>query len=431
MLFLAAASAAEQRMARVLKEFDRICRGPLWPGYEPCRTPLAIFDGQRTWLVRHPNPPPEFVASRLRGDSFVFSGHHAALRANTGIELAGTPTASAMLDDPSQEPRLSAALLIHEAFHVFQAKRHPGWGANEADLFVYPVEIPPALALRRLESESLRRALAAGSRSSAGTWAARALEVRRERFALLPTSAASYERGTETKEGLARYVEARAGGPAVSIFPEAEFSAGAVRDRAYASGAAMALLLDRLDPDWKRRFEKNDTLTLDELLGRAAHGARAEVFSAAETQEAGRRAEADVAAWVSQRSALRREILEAAVWKVVLEAEDPVFPQGFDPLNVERLSASEVLHKRWIKLGNASGSLETLGRRCLTVSAGKHPLFEGVSRATVALAAEPRVEERPGILKISAEGLTLEFRGARLIRSDHTLRVEIPKPPAQ
>ena len=79
------------------------------------------------------------------------------MRANTGIELAGTPTASAMLDDPSQEPRLSAALLIHEAFHVFQAKRHPGWGANEADLFVYPVEIPPALALRRLESEGLRR----------------------------------------------------------------------------------------------------------------------------------------------------------------------------------------------------------------------------------------------------------------------------------
>src|SRR5215510_8359206 len=78
----------------VLREFDRVCPRPLWPGFEPCRTPLAIFDGRRTWLVRHPSPPAEFVPARERGDVRIFEGRHEKLRANTSVELAGSLTAT-------------------------------------------------------------------------------------------------------------------------------------------------------------------------------------------------------------------------------------------------------------------------------------------------------------------------------------------------
>jgi hypothetical protein len=153
-------------------------------------------------------------------------------------------------------------------------------------------------------------------------------------------------------------------------------------------------------------------------------------FSALEEEAARRRAAEDVSSIRTRRAALRQDFLEARGWTVVVEAGNPLFPQGFDPWNVERLSAAEVLHTRWIKLGNASGSLEVLDRHCLTEGAGKHPLFEGVARATITgLTSEPRIEETPQSVKISAEGLTLEFRAAHLVRSGQTVTVTLLRSP--
>ena len=398
---------------------------PLWPGFEPREVPLEIFDGGRTWLLRHPRPPAEFEPVSGRADARVFEGRHESLRANTSIELAGVATAAASFDGKAEGTRPLAALLLHEAFHVFQARRHPGWGGNEADLFAYPVENSEALSLRRLESAALARALAAGNRARTASWAARALELRRERFAVLLAPAAAYERGTEMKEGLARYIEAKAVGVPAHLLPDAEFAPDRVRERAYASGCAMALLLDRLEPEWKRTLEEMDA-PLDEVLSRANVGAAPVVLAAAERESALRRAAQDVAAWSASRAALRRDFLAAPGWRLVVESETPLFPQGFDPLNVQRLSSSEVLHTRWIKLGNAAGALEALDRRCLTESAGAHPLFEGVRRATLTgFSDEPRVQESGGSVQVSARGLTLSFRSARVSRSGSRVTISV------
>src|SRR5215470_5319751 len=85
----------------VLREFDRVCARPLWPGFEPCRIPLVIFDGGRTWLVRHPSPPPEFAPSGQGPGILLFEGRHPSVRANTSVELGGVTTASASLEKRS------------------------------------------------------------------------------------------------------------------------------------------------------------------------------------------------------------------------------------------------------------------------------------------------------------------------------------------
>jgi len=340
----------------------------------------------------------------------LFEGRHQSVRANTSVDLNGTSSASAILEGKTGSPSAQAALLIHEAFHVFQGKRHPGWGGNEADLFVYPVEDARALALRRLESIALRRALAAGNRPGRAAWAATALQIRRERFGRLPASACAYERGTEMKEGLARYVQ-RLAGDSEPFFPEAEFPGAAVRDRAYASGAAMAQLLDGLRAGWKAELEEDDSRRLEDLLASATGGAKAEQFSAGERDRENRRADAEVATADAERGRRRREFLEGPGWKLVIEPEETLQAQGFDPLNVERLTRTEVLHTRFVRLANSAGSIEILGRRCLTESAGKHPLFEGVRRATIELPGPPRVEENAGTVRISGDGLTVDYRG--------------------
>ena len=100
-----------------------------------------------------------------------------------------------------------------------------------------------------------------------------------------------------------------------------------------------------------------------------------------------------------------------------------LFPSGFDPLNVTRVADGEVLHTRFVKLGNPAGSLEVIGRGALTASAGAHPLFNGVRVVTITgIQDEPTVTESNGTLKLAASGVAAEFKGATVQRDG---RVEI------
>lgn len=445
LLFFAAGAAPdpadlepERTGARVfaaLAELDHAAATPLWPGFDPREIPFEISDGGRTWLLRHPNPPEGFepVPGHPPADARVFEGRHDSARANTSAELGGVATAQASFEGKTAGPRAFAALLAHEAFHVFQGRRHPKWGADESQLFLFPVEDAEALALRRLESAALSRAVSASDRGSRERWAARALEARRLRFSRLPAAAAAYERGTEQKEGLARYVETRVTGASTAAFPAAEFPPAAVRDRAYESGCAIALLLDDLAPRWKDELEASDSsslsLSLDELLTRAVAGASAADVPPAEMAAYRKRAALDAAAWTASRADLRRKFLRAPGWRIVVQSGSPLFPQGFDPLNVERIPPSEVLHTRFVKLGNAEGSFEVLDRQCLTEAktGARHPLFEGVQRATVTgLAREPEVEPSDdGGVRVRIPGLTLEFRHARVSRARETITISV------
>ena len=416
----------------VVDEVDRIAaRVALWPGFDPRRVPLAIFNGDATLLFRHPSPPPEFVSLSSRRGVYAFAGRHESVTANAPAKLGGVLTATAMLAPAARQGvRGQAALVIHEAFHVFQRERHPDWGANELELFVYPFEDAEALSLRRLETLGLAMAGAALSEQSAACWAAAALKYRAARYARMPAGPAAYERGTELNEGLASYVEALAAGRAGRAYlPLEDFKAGEVRQRAYATGRTLALLLNRFDPGWKQKLEEGDKRPLDEALRAAlpapAH-ARCEV-EAPGVRRALERARRDVAALVARREALRRDFLTRPGWRLVLIVEGaPLFPQGFDPLNVERVGASEVLHTRYLKLGGGAGFVELINRSSLTEGAGVHPLFNGLRRLTVTgLVAEPAVTESGGKTNITADNLKAEFTGARVTRSGRTLVIRL------
>jgi hypothetical protein len=407
--------------------------GRLWPGFDPAGAPLAIFDGERTLLFRHPSPPPEFRPVTGRPDARAVDGRHTLVRANTAVAIGGVSTATLSLEpSETRSARELASLAVHEAFHVFQASRHPAWGGNEADLFTYPSDDPILLQLSRMETESLRRALAARDRRGAACWAASALQLRRRRFTALGETGALYERGTELKEGLGRLVESRARGTSTlePVLPEKDFAPGDVRSRSYAVGHAFGVLLDRFAAGWEAGLESGGEKTLDGLLAQALSTERVVRpcrFSGRETAAALDRAKRSVELTRLTRAAIRDDFFARPGWRIVVAAaSEPLSPQGFDPLNVERLGPGEVLHTRWVKLQNASGSLEVLDARALTEAAGKHPLFEGVRRVTVAgIRDEPEVRESAGIVSVRAGGVNGEFRGARVERGDRTVTVSI------
>lgn len=396
-------------------EFDRAAARNLWPGFDPSKTPLAVYDGAQTWLRNHPSPPAAFVAVQGSPNLRVFKGLHESVRANTSVEIGGVLTATVMLDRrPDISPRAAAALIAHECFHVYERQHHPEWRANEAVLFTYPVEDVRAAALAVLEREALQKALDTGDRC----WAALFASVRKERFALIGPEAAQYERLTEVNEGLAQRVQNVIGGvkPDLSrVYGPAE-----VRDRAYVTGPAIAAVLDMVAPDWKPRV----SASLDELVP-AGSGTCA--FTESERDAAASTGKRQVEAIVARRAELLRTFDSAPRWRVVVEAgpEKPMMPAGFDPSNVERLDAGRVLHTRWLKLANGRGSAEAMNHRSVTIAAGKHPLFNGVRTWTVLLDEQPETKIDGGTVRITGSGFELKFDSADVQRADHVITVRL------
>lgn len=333
--------------------------------------------------------------------------------------------------DPNRGGRARCSRVVPR----LSAERHPEWGANEVDLFLYPVEDASLLALRFLEDGALRRALAAQDDAEAARWAAAALDLRQERFALLPGEAVTYERAVELHEGLARYVEWRvAPGSPAHLLPEDGFEPDAVRLRSYATGTSLALLLDRLASGWQEKVESGAAQALDDLLRaqltRQRSGRRD--VSMAEREVAQARSVADIATLRQRRAARRDAFLALPGWRLIVEidAGEPLWPRGFDPMNVERLGPVEVLHGRYLALGNGTGDLEVLERSCLTVAAGSHPLFSGVRQVTIAgLDSPPRVTESDGTVCWHLTGCRGEFYGARLDRRAHATVIRVDANP--
>jgi hypothetical protein len=437
-LLLAAVFAATQIGAEtpppvgleVIRAFRRLAALELWPDFKPGETPVEFFDGATTYLFNFPALPEGFHPVAGQANVYAYTGRHPTVVANTGTLVNGIPTATADVSRSAEAPDVLAALLLHETFHVFEAKHYPHWSGNEVALFTYPASDVVLLTLRRLESIALCRALEARRPEDATCWAARALAIRAKRFDGLPQAAVAYERSEELYEGLAQYVQNKSIGKPAALSAR-DFPAGQaqVRQRAYASGEALGLLLDGLDPTWKSRLGGDPPSSLDSLLTSRLQemAVRTDCDFTAEEREAARaRSERDVADFVAGLHRQHRDFLAAkGVRLEVIAGTEPLWPQAFDPWNVLVLDDKAVLHTRLLKLGNQQGAIEVLGRSALTEAAGEHPLFNGVGRMVVTGLVAPKVSVAQGKVTLEAEGLKGTFSGS-VERKPDVVRIRLP-----
>ena len=254
----------------------------------------------------------------------------------------------------------------------------------------------------------------------AASWAAQALTLRAERDLGRSDGAAGYERNLELWEGLARYVQHRASGDASLPFPaDGGWPAEADRDRAYVSGAALALLLDRLRPDWNRALEEEGGATLDGLLDDVLREVEPAGFALRERENVESRALADAADVEAGRRRAAQAFIEreGTAVQVVVADGAVLSPQRFDPLNVRLLEGRLVLHSRLLRLERPGASIEVLGAECLTQGAGSHPLFGGVQSLLLTGLPEDFTPSREGgAVKLTAPGLEATFTGAEVER---------------
>ena len=234
-------------LAEVVQAFEVLAAddNPVWPGWNARATPVLLYlPGAQDALVNHPRPPAGFVrvVSPLLPAGWTLDLRDGATlmtldgqNTSTAVEGVETlvvadpvsnlrPWLEQLLADarPVNErareltpERLCAdpydqlGMIVHEAFHVHQAKA-PEKSASEAWLLQYPWLAAENNAGFALEGKLLERALTTKDDEQAFETALEWLAVRAERRARLPAQAVQYEDGTEFNEGLAKYTEWRA-----------------------------------------------------------------------------------------------------------------------------------------------------------------------------------------------------------------------------
>lgn len=416
----------ELAVALVSRAKEIASQTELWPGFDPNGIPLAFFDGKRTILFAHPHPPEGFQEARIGGvPAHVFDGRHSAVAGHSAVELGGVVTATLLLD---RLPELGldelAAIVIHEAFHVYQLQNPEVWPfGNEGDRLRYPVTDPGVMAQRLFEIRALRRAVESESFDDRVGWAKRAAQARRERFAMLEPAFVKYERETEMIEGMASYVEAAAVSRTQVRLDEAHV--GDVRRTCYGAGHALGALLDALSPDWKAQINRRVYTWLDEALAAALDGygrIPAREFSSAERSELLERGRAE-AQRLSDERAEREAEFEARPGRrliVIAGGSGPMRMNGMDPSNV-RLAARRhgVIHTRVLFLRAGESRIEMyrdegVDIEALTEGVGPSPLFDGIHRAVFSLReGDWRVSADGGTLKVNGGGIEAELQVSR------------------
>ncbi|HEX2208972.1 MAG TPA: hypothetical protein VHG93_14940, partial [Longimicrobium sp.] len=235
-----------------------------WPGFRPDTLPhVYVLPGRGTMLFGWRGALPEGWTRTADGAAWLPDADRGA--ASTGIELGGRGAAQVVVR--RLDTGELAGLTAHESFHVFQRAsraqgRRFGAGENSMLLSSYPVFDVENEAMVALEGRLLRAALAAADDSAAARATREFLAVRAARQRRLARSMAEFEDAAELNEGLAEYALHRAtssGRAPAALLSALEGLMGdgrsSIRLRFYATGPALAYLLDRLGgAEWKQRL---------------------------------------------------------------------------------------------------------------------------------------------------------------------------------
>jgi hypothetical protein len=455
----------------LLRAIDDAAARQAWPGFRLSDWPIAVYDGTRTLLLRHPAPPQEFRPLDGHPGVLAAAGRYPAVMSNSTIDLAGTRTATIVATPgPNRESTLLA--YAEEVFHVFWLRRHTNFRPNEMARYGYPMKDARNLRLVLAEDEALARALEAPDSTRAASWAATMIQARREREPLLTPDDHTFETGLEMMEGTANAVARVVVGLAPSETARrlrADRPADQLRWRYYDSGAAICLLLDRLEDTasqparraqpaeplpaargvgWKTRIDAEPTTTtlalLEEAVTRAA--ARPNAFAAAEWARFEERAAAAIAELSARQAKTRDDLQARAGARIVVEiaaGREGLRAARFDPVNLLVLDAGEMVHPRYLTLSGSAGTIEVTnpgyargsfgGTVAITRPAGRHPLAEGVRSVTiVGVRGAPQVASRDGRVTVEFEGGRIALDGAEARTEGETIRVTVgrPQPPS-
>jgi len=410
----------------LMNEHASICEINLWPGFDPGQIPVAVYDSVNTWLLFSDKPPEGFMPAEDYAGVFVFEGQYPPVRGNSVVRFGEAWTASTVLSNSSRRtnekytPRDLAGIMVHEQFHVFQRTKHHRWRQNDGVLLFYPQETKEALYLRRIEKEAFKRAVLSSSEEEIAGWARTAMEYRKERLNRIPAQYGNYEKDLQLTEGLSDYIEriARGVDPLNASNITDGIAPAGVRDLGYWEGRWIAMILDRLNPDWKNYLEKNDSLYLDEILESELTDATYKklTFTDLDVSQIKARAENDFDQWQIKKEKEIGSCQNLPGYRIEINSmADPLNIRIFEPLEIEILPERTVFHRLIFSAANQKGSIRIFNHPCITAFDESYRLVKLIVNG-IQVTPEVNREEKKIILK--HEGITLELNYTELRTDD-------------
>ena len=365
-------------ISEVMREHAAIAEINLWPGFNIKEIPVAVYDSINTWLFFSDHAPEGFRKADDFDGAFIFEGQYPLVRGNSVVRFGETWTATSVLSNHSRRtnerytPKDLAGIIVHEQFHVFQRTKHPGWRQNDGVLLFYPEETTEALFLRRIEKEAFKKAVLSTDRMDIAAWAATALEYRKERLEMVPVQFGDYEKDLQHTEGLSDYIEriARGVDPLNASNMTNGIAPAGVRDLGYWEGRWIALILDRLSPDWKMQLENNDTLFLEEILENVLPElpARRQSFSQAETSKIRSDSEIAFSEWQNRKAKEIESYINLPGYSIEISSMiHPLNIRIFEPLEIEILPERTVFHRVIFSAANQEGNIRVLNHPSITI----------------------------------------------------------------
>lgn len=443
----------------------------MWPGFRPDTIPFAfVLPTHGTFLFGWRGALPEGYATVAGLRGAAWRELRALGAASTGTSIGGRRVAQVVVS--TLDGAALTATAFHEAFHVFAGvARREGrrFGAGENSFYVatYPIFDIENEAAMALEGRILAAGLAASTTTGRRDLAQQFVAVRRARHNRILPEMAQFDQASEMNEGLAQYALIKTSRLLVEHGPPAWRQSAAkqleeerrrlddltgnvtqsFRLRYYATGSAMALLLDALargGPGWKARLVQENA-TLQEALGAASalDVAAEQARRRAETAFDMPRSRADAGAAIERLTRRRRAQVDSVLAhpgiRLLVVADSLASKDfsscGFDPQNHLQVTPSVRLQTRWWRpCGGASTMMEFNVPSVHDAAAGSVTAVIGVeSEVKITVDGKPVVLRDGETLAlaptvvIEAPRASLRTSRADIVRTGDTLLVR-PRP---
>lgn len=286
-------NAATEEDIAVLKALAAITKAVqtnenAWPDYNYMEMPIvAVHPGERALIVKHPSPPdglpplegvPDEITEVL-GTTYVGVGYEDLLQPGepfeyftdigdrTSVFTFGYPFSDIIEQPlpPAVEEMITAFMVVHEMFHMYQLDH---WSEVTLPLLCeFPLDDDDQLALARVEHLALNQALTADDPTAAMEDFLTARLIRSGATPIVRDVEDHYE----ASEGLAHFTEGLYSETAGYV-PDASaqwaeelvepFDVQRLgRDRHYATGAALAAVLDRMEVPFREQIVNQGRLS--------------------------------------------------------------------------------------------------------------------------------------------------------------------------
>lgn len=405
----------------------------IWPGMQLYPVCAFRINGP-IWLYNHPNPPKSF--RHIKNQLWVGDWKDLRLFGATPVPINGLQTAIIPYGDAPRRKYDFLAELFHEMHHVYQLNEQKQMNfPNVAFIVSYP-EIPENVVLMWMENETLLRLVFADNNTNFQRALNLFYSIRKKRREIIGDKYMDYEESEESIEGPAVYCEYKfreftkepiepqglfhisQWGKFFSPLMKREYSRDNLRELKLMTGLCQCLILSHKKPDWRGNYY-GAGLPLREFLFENLPAQQVEVSIDSNDLNL---AKYFIDLEKQTRKRKFTDFMNQEGIRVNISFLSTPECRGIDPMNMEAIDDTTIMHNTMLKLGKDGYSLSfTTGGICTTIGED----IWTVKSALFFVKARKQLLAKNGYIYLDLPGQKIEWAGKILKETNRRIEIEL------